>query len=782
NWSSVLNWTNVTSGGNGPPGPANNLEFTNISTVGSPATTNNIVDAGFTVGSILYNNNAANTSPNYHVTAFNSGQTLMVTNGIAVGTAADSGAAQTVNATITGANGTLILSNGVVAVTQGSGTDGAHQAVLDLSGLGTLNLTNVSRLAIAVAGVPPQNGNGQQRCSGIIYLAQTNSIAVTSTGMTNGILVGWNDSQGNSGAGDKGSALYLGQANSLFTDAIYVGSEKTLGCLLAFDPNGLNNPTAIIRGVGGANSRVSFWGIGDTSTKNGSNQSASGTNDFTGGSVDAMVNDMNIGVTVTGAGSGANSGNGTGTLTFNAGTIDVNNLTNGWSVGTGTTAGSDIGTGTVNVNGSATLNVNNILVMAQNTGTGTGVPAGTLNINGGTVEVTNILGGGGTAKINLNSGMLNLQGGQITNVTTLNIGDGISSSAQLVNGSLVHSPNAITVATNGALIGDTFVLTPNLIVNGTVSPGDVAVGAITNTGNITFGAGGIYLFDMEDAIGQAGSNWDSLTAGGGLNIQATNTNPFTIELRSIDDNLNDNNPGAADFGYDSAQSWPIASGSGITNFVTSDFIVDDSQFQNDLAGGYFVVQTNANSLLLAFVPNNPPNANDSWFYLPPGGILQIPISALASQWSDPDGDPVQFAGVNPNSANGTNNVSSDGTYIYYTNLNNSADAIIYTVADVRTNPPAVYRPGDTVQTDTATIHLLPPPAIASLKLSGGDLTLGGTGGIADQIYYVLSSTSLALPLNQWQPIATNNFDNNGNFTFTNTVNPGAPQQFYILSQ
>src|SRR5207249_92450 len=129
---------------------------------------------------------------------------------------------------------------------------------------------------------------------------------------------------------DRTSALYLGQTNAIFTDAVYVGTDKTLGCLLAFNPAGLNNPVAFFRNRDGV-SRVSLWGIGDTSMKANSNQSASGTNDFTGGTVDALIANMSIGVSQTGASSG-NTGNGTGVLTFNAGTIDVNNLTNGWSV------------------------------------------------------------------------------------------------------------------------------------------------------------------------------------------------------------------------------------------------------------------------------------------------------------------------------------------------------------------------------------------------------------------------------------------------------------------
>ncbi len=406
-WSAALNWTNISAGGYGPPGPANNLVFTNMAAVSSK-TANNFVDQDFTVGSLQYANNAANSAPNYQVTQINGGQTLVLTNGLVAGTGTDAGANQVVNAAIAGAGGTLILSNGILAVTQGSGSDGAHQAILDLSGLDTLEAVNISKLGVAVYQFPPQAGNGGQRSSGILYLARANFISTTSTGVTNGLLVGWNDSQGNGNslgvpnASDQTSALYLGEVNTIDSDAIYVGTDKTLGCLLAFGP-GLNHPTAVFRNQDGV-SPVSLWGIGDSSMKNNSNQSASGTNDFSGGYVDALVNNLSIGVSGTGSSSG-NTGNGSGTLTFNAGIIEVNNLTNGWSVGTGTN-GTDNGVGTVNINGTATLVVNNTLAMGMNTSTGGGNPSGTLNINGGNVQAASITAGSGASVITLNSGSL----------------------------------------------------------------------------------------------------------------------------------------------------------------------------------------------------------------------------------------------------------------------------------------------------------------------------------------------------------------------------------------
>ena len=64
--------------------------------------------------------------------------------------------------------------------------------------------------------------------------------------------------------------------------------------------------------------------------------------------------------------------------------------------------------------------------------------------------------------------------------------------------------------------------------------------------------------------------------------------------------------------------------------------------------------------------------------------------------------------------------------------------------------------------------------------SGTNLILGGTNGWPGQFYYVLTSTNVALPRNQWTPIATNPFDPYGNFNFTNPVNPNSPNLFYLL--
>jgi len=134
--------------------------------------------------------------------------------------------------------------------------------------------------------------------------------------------------------------------------------------------------------------------------------------------------------------------------------------------------------------------------------------------------------------------------------------------------------------------------------------------------------------------------------------------------------------------------------------------------------------------------------------------------------------------VDDSSTNGAA-VSFDSNFIYYTNANNVADVIFYSVQDVRTNPPAIYRSGDTQRTTTGEIILVPPPPISGVALNGSNFVLSGSNGIAGRPFYLLGTTNIVLPLSQWQFLATNAFDGNGNFTVTNS-NPTNVQQFYRL--
>jgi len=72
----------------------------------------------------------------------------------------------------------------------------------------------------------------------------------------------------------------------------------------------------------------------------------------------------------------------------------------------------------------------------------------------------------------------------------------------------------------------------------------------------------------------------------------------------------------------------------------------------------------------------------------------------------------------------------------------------------------------------------PLPKFASITVSGTNVIITGTNGLADAPYTVVTSTNVALPLSNWVSIATNQFGPNGEFSFTNGIAPGIPRRFY----
>ncbi len=196
-----------------------------------------------------------------------------------------------------------------------------------------------------------------------------------------------------------GCTLNLGLTNALYFDSMNVGKQKATNALVRFNPIFTNaNPAAYIRDTNGPASRVSAWNIGDVNSEGTYPVYTSGTVDFSGGTVNALVGTMIVG---RGATTTQDSGWAQGTLTLTAGTFNVTNL----SVAVQRAANSAAVTGTVNVNGTATLvSTNTGMTLAQTAG-GSGPILGTLNITNGTV-IANISAGGGTSTVNLNAGTL----------------------------------------------------------------------------------------------------------------------------------------------------------------------------------------------------------------------------------------------------------------------------------------------------------------------------------------------------------------------------------------
>ncbi len=107
------------------------------------------------------------------------------------------------------------------------------------------------------------------------------------------------------------------------------------------------------------------------------------------------------------------------------------------------------------------------------------------------------------------------------------------------------------------------------------------------------------------------------------------------------------------------------------------------------------------------------------------------------------------------------------------------------VQDAFATPGATPNPSvELIGLDVIGYHLIAPPQprILSIALSGTNLVLNGTNGVATGVYHVLASTNLAMPLSNWSSVATNSLTANGSFTITatNAVKRNSTSQYYVL--
>jgi hypothetical protein len=117
-------------------------------------------------------------------------------------------------------------------------------------------------------------------------------------------------------------------------------------------------------------------------------------------------------------------------------------------------------------------------------------------------------------------------------------------------------------------------------------------------------------------------------------------------------------------------------------------------------------------------------------------------------------------------------VGSGVTDAAYLDTTAPAGMNYYIVASVNPNGSTNSSPVSAIVTVTS------PPQISSPRIVNGAFVMSGSGGPNGHLYYVLTSTDVSLPLAQWTPLFTNNFDASGNFT--NTMNLDVPQRFYLI--
>ena len=76
---------------------------------------------------------------------------------------------------------------------------------------------------------------------------------------------------------------------------------------------------------------------------------------------------------------------------------------------------------------------------------------------------------------------------------------------------------------------------------------------------------------------------------------------------------------------------------------------------------------------------------------------------------------------------------------------------------------------------------VPSPQISGAGTSGSNFFFTVTNGAPNWTYSILVSTNLQWPLADWDVIATNSFNGEGYFSFTNAIDPNVSQQFFAVA-
>jgi autotransporter-associated beta strand protein len=457
---------------------------------------------------------------------------------------------------------------------------------------------------------------------------------------------------------------------------------------------------------------------------------------------------------------GANGGN--------AGEVSLVNVSGGrMNIGTAANPTSVFyvasrGTGTLTVSGAGVVSCGK-LDLSRNASGNTISSSGTINLDGGSLFVTSVTnlsanqqtGGSPTAIFNFNGGTLFAKSG---------------APAMFFQGcrSTPVTPIQAFVKSGGAIIDDG----GNIITIGDPLKHDAALGSAldgglikTNTGRLTLIGTNTYNGDTLVnagvlALAGNGSIANSLTlnlaAGATLDASARNDGRLTVAPgQTLVGNGALNGAVTVAAGAMLAPGLPLPPGSSgdggddeNTNLVTDVDPIGALTFNGSLTLN--AASTTVMDLSKAPLTNDTVNAAGLLTF---GGTLSLKIGdALTAMDSFKLFTAGNYSGVfasilpaSPGAglAWNTNTLASDGT-----------------LRIVSVAPPA-------------------PPVIAGALFSGGSIIMSGSNGSPGTNYYVLASTNLTLPISNWSRVATNAFDQNGNFQFTNDSSESS-QQYFIL--
>ncbi len=470
-------------------------------------------------------------------------------------------------------NGVLVK-NGTGTVTMGganSHTGGTTVNAGTLSVTGVLgSVSNNASFSVQQGGtagsVTNQLGATATNSGSVASLANagtfTNGGNITGNATTNGTLTSTGRIGGTLGI-NGGSATIGSGGQVVGASTVTAGTLDVSGSVASVS----NSASLTVQQSGAAGSVTNQ--LGATATNNGTVASLTNLGIFT--------NSGNITGGVTTNGTLTSTGRIGGTLGINGGTATIG--AEGQVVGSST-----VTSGTLEVSGGVGSVSNNAIFTVQSGGTAGAVTNGGTGTNAGTVASL------------VNSGTF-ANSGNITGDTTTS---GTLSSTGTLSGALAVSGGVTTI--NGTVLGATTLsggvlqgtgALGALTINsgGAIAPGN-SPGTIT-VGNSVWNGGGIYNWQLGSATGTAGTDWDLITSGGSLSINATSGEKFVINATAL-----------AGSGFDStaeSYKWQIANFSGnITGFSTEKFLINPAGFDGAAGVGAFSMSTNSTSLDLNY--------------------------------------------------------------------------------------------------------------------------------------------------------------------------------------
>ena len=540
--------------------------------------------------------------------------------------------ANTVNASAITLGGDFALSaNGTGIFTASGGITGSGNLTINNNGT-TANAITISTASANNTGTITNSGSGTggvlisggvgSNVTGITQNSATSDLTISTAALT---------------VNSNGTTLTAQNGNMTISSGISGSGNLTINgngsaaSTIQFSINSINHNGAIINSGSGAG-EVSISSIIGTNVTEIVQNSATSTLVLSGQNTYTGATTINAGTLQ--IGNGSTSGSITSNITNNAALVfkSSNNSTySGIISGTGMLEKLGNGTLTLTGNNSATGNIT--------------ITAGTLQLgNGGTTgSVAGAITNNGTLAINRSDDLTfaNTMSGtgsvvKLGNNTLTYNSTATPNGGTFVNaGTLVVSgtTSAVTINANGTLAGNGTV--GNVVINsgGTIAPGN-SPGTLT-TGNMTWNGGGIYNWQLGNATGTAGTDWDLISSSGSLTINATTGSKFVINASN--DSVSGFDPQATSY------KWQMANFSGsITGFSTDKFAINTTGFDGTTGIGAFSVSANSTALSLNYRTLFVWDAgNGTW--------------STDTNWLDNalpvNGAPIEFAGLGGNSTN-----------------------------------------------------------------------------------------------------------------------------------